>query len=80
MSRITPTPMFALPAALADFIARGLERGAAPHPLVELNTQVPSLGPYVMDNGGMFVMTVYTGPTMRFVATPRLGGNLNVPA
>lgn len=33
-----------------------------------------------MDNGGMFVMTVYTAPTMRFVATPRLGGNRNVQA
>ena len=41
-----------LPPVLSDYIARKIETGAAVYKPVELNTVVPTRGPYVMDLGG----------------------------
>ena len=54
--------------------------GAAPVPLVELNTQVAGLGPFVVDHGGPFSMTVYAGPTMHFALNAKLGTLLDTSA
>jgi hypothetical protein len=76
---VVPTSLFALPPALAEHIERGLRQGAAPVPLVDLNTQMLSLGPYRM-SGGAFDLLVYTGPVMTYNAVANLGTKLNVVA
>jgi hypothetical protein len=63
----------ALPPAVDAYMKRAQVTGAAPLPLVELNTQVAGLGPFVIDHGGRFSMTVYAGPTMHFALNPKLG-------
>jgi hypothetical protein len=70
----------ALPPALDAFMKQALVHGAAPIPLFELNTQVPSIAPYVMDNGGMFTLTVYPGPLAHFSVAPKLGRHLDTSA
>ncbi len=70
----------ALPQSLDTFINRTVAEGAAPVPNVELNTQVPDLGPYVLDLGGVFELAVYPGPSLRFRAEPTVGKNLNTTA
>lgn len=63
----------ALPPRLNAYMQRALVTGGAPLPLVELNTHVPGLGPFHIDTGGAFTLTVYSGPSMHFTASPRLG-------
>jgi hypothetical protein len=70
----------ALPPAIDSYLKRALVTGAAPLPLVELNTQVAGLGPFVVDYGGRFSMTVYAGPTMHFAAHAKLGTLLDASA
>ncbi|UUX94429.1 hypothetical protein [Aquabacterium sp. J223] len=76
---VVPTSLFALPPAVAEHIDRGLRHGAAPWPLVALDTQVPTLGPYRM-SGGAFDLLVYTGPVMTYDAVANLGTRLDVVA
>jgi hypothetical protein len=76
---------FALNRALPPLINAYLERvtaggGGALIPLLDLNTRVPSLGPYVMDVGGAFTLTIYPGPLMHFSSAPALGRHVNVTA
>lgn len=70
----------ALPAALAAHVRDTVAHGAAPHRLQDLNTQVPGLGPYTLDLGGAFTVTVYPGPVSRFAATPKLGRQVDTTA
>lgn len=63
----------ALPPALASFVRQAVENGAAPLPLVPLNTSVPNLGPITLDHGGAYTLTVYPGSVMTFAASPKLG-------
>ncbi len=63
----------ALPPALDAYVQRIAAQGAVPLPNVPLNTEVPSLGPYVLDLGGAFKLTVYPGPRMWFAASPSSG-------
>jgi hypothetical protein len=70
----------ALPPAIDSHMKRALVTGAAPLPLVELNTQVAGLGPFVIDHGGPFSMTVYAGPAMHFSLNPKLGTLLDTSA
>ncbi len=79
MSAIPPLGP-ALPPAIDAFQKRALIHGAAPVPLVELNARVPGLGPFVMDHGGMFALTVYSGPAMHFSASPKIGGTMHAVA
>lgn len=70
----------ALPPAIDSHLKRALVTGAAPVPLVELNTQVAGLGPFVVDHGGPFSMTVYAGPTLHFALNAKLGTLLDTSA
>ena len=70
----------ALPSALAAFVRDAVAHGAAPHKNVELNTSVPGLGPYTLDNGGAYTLTVYPGSVMTFSVSPKLGRLLNAAA
>ncbi len=53
-----------LPAAIDAFIKRGASYGP-PLPLAELNVHVPAR-PIVMDHGGAYTITLYSGPAMSF--------------
>ena len=70
----------ALSPALAAFVRDAVAHGAAPYKNVELNTSVPGLGPYTLDNGGAYTLTVYPGSVMTFAVTPMLGRFLNAAA
>ncbi|MET0351423.1 MAG: hypothetical protein ABW067_16645 [Rhizobacter sp.] len=70
----------ALPSAVAAFVREAVANGAAPYKNVELNTTVPGLGPYTIDNGGAFTITVYPGPVTKFSATPKLGRHVDTTA
>jgi hypothetical protein len=70
----------ALPPAVDMFVKRALVHGAAPIPVVELNAHVKGLGPFVIDNGGAYTMTVYSGPAMTFSVNAKLGRLLNTSA
>ncbi|HET7792043.1 MAG TPA: hypothetical protein VFL64_01555 [Rhizobacter sp.] len=80
MTPITSALGSALPQAVDAYMKRALVNGAAPIPLVKLNTDVAGLGPYTLDNGGAFTMTVYAGPTLQFSVTPKLGTLLDASA
>jgi hypothetical protein len=70
----------ALPPAIDSFMKRAQQTGGAPLPLVELNTHVAGLGPFHIDNGGAFTLTVYAGPSMHFSASPKLGSVVHAVA
>ena len=70
----------ALPPALADFVRHAVDRGAAPLKNVALDTSVPSLGPYTLDHGGAYTLTVYPGSMMTFSVAPKLGRLLSAAA
>lgn len=70
----------ALPSAVASFVRHAVAHGAAPLPLVPLNTSVPSLGPYTLDNGGAYTLTVHPGSVMRFSVAPKLGRFIDMTA
>ena len=65
--------------ALATAVAV-VAQGAAPFPLVELNTTVPTRGPIVLHGSGAFPLLVYCGPLMRTTLQPSLGGRLDTYA
>jgi len=69
----------ALPATLAAFVRGSVANGAAPYKNIELNTVVPG-GPYTVDNGGAYTLTVYPGSMMRFSVTPKLGRHVDTMA
>jgi hypothetical protein len=58
---------------------RAAATGGAPIPVVQLNTSLPTLGPYVMGEG-QFTTTVYPGPFMHFSTHARLGAHVNTTA
>ena len=66
------------PPVLSDCIARKIETGADVYPPVELDTVVPTCGPYVMDLGGAYALHVYGGPLMRDQAVAALGRRVDV--
>jgi len=70
----------ALPSALAAFVRESVANGAAPYKTIELNTSIPGLGPYTIDNGGAYTLTVYPGPVTKFTATPKLGRHVDTTA
>ncbi|MBT9528507.1 MAG: hypothetical protein IV105_24870 [Rhizobacter sp.] len=70
----------ALPPLVDAHMKRALVTGAAPVPLVRLNTEVAGLGPFVIDHGGPFSMTVYAGPAMHFALNAKLGTLLDTSA
>lgn len=70
----------ALPPALTEYIQRKADSGAAVHQLVPLNTKVPVRGPYVMDHGGRFTLTLYGGELLKYQANPALGRLLDITA
>jgi hypothetical protein len=70
----------ALPPAVDAFMKQALAHGAAPIPLFKLNTEVPVAAPYVVDNGGMFTLTVYPGPSLQFSVAPKLGRHVDASA
>ena len=57
-----------------------LAQGAAPLPNVKLDTQLPTCGPVVMDNGGAFTMTIYGAALMQFSLQAKPGRLLDVTA
>jgi hypothetical protein len=59
---------------------RALVSGMAPPPWVPLNTRVPGLGPFHIDSGGAFTLTVYAGPSMHFAASAKLGSLVHAVA
>lgn len=68
----------ALPPAIDAFIQRGAVQGP-PLPLVELNVHVPAR-PMVMDNGGAYTLTLYSGPSLHFSVAPKLGSLVDATA
>lgn len=60
-----------LPAAIDTFIKRGASYGP-PLPTTELNVHVPAR-PIVMDNGGPYTITLYSGPAMSFSVNAKPG-------
>jgi hypothetical protein len=62
---------------LDAYVRRLVEKGAQPLPQVELNTQVPNLGPYVMP-GGFYDLVCTPGPLMRIRTAPGHGRLLGV--
>ncbi|MGY4831684.1 hypothetical protein ACVNIS_24140 [Sphaerotilaceae bacterium SBD11-9] len=80
MTPITSALGSALPQAVDAYMKRALVHGAAPIPLVKLNTDVAGLGPYQIDHGGPFTMTVYAGPTLQFSVNAKLGTLLDTSA
>jgi hypothetical protein len=73
MSAVSTT-VKALPPAIDAFMKQGAVQGP-PMPLVKLNNQVPSR-PIVMDNGGAYTITLYSGPSMNFSVNAKQGNLL----
>lgn len=69
-----------LPPALEAYVEKALANGAAPLPNVKLNTQLPTAGPVVMDNGGAFTVTIYGAALMKFSLQAKPGKLLAVTA
>ncbi len=69
----------ALPSALAAYVRDSVVHGAAPYRNIELNTTVPG-GPYTLDNGGAYTLTVYPGSVMTFSVAPKLGRHVDTVA
>lgn len=74
------TQSSALPERLDAHIDRIVAQGAAPIPLVPLNTTVPTRGPIVLHGSGAFELLVYCGPLMRTTLQPTLGSQLDTYA
>jgi hypothetical protein len=80
---IPPVPIHqrpALPERLDAYLERIVAEGAAPYPLVALNTHVPTLGPYVLGASSSYQLLVYGGPLMTFRSRPVLGAQVNAMA